>query len=101
MKSTTGANDVEAVAPSTVSSTEHEKEQTEEAVVSALATLGDAASKIDEEENEEFEIPQRFTKSGRKRAIPFPLKVSYLTPARLRSSLDDAVQIFSGCLGCA
>jgi len=29
-----------------------------------------------DEEEEEFVIPQRFTKSGRERAIPFPLKVS-------------------------
>lgn len=76
MTSTIDSKDDPALAPPTVSPTEHEKEQTENAVVSALATLGDAASKIDGEENEEFEIPQRFTKSGRKRAIPFPLKVS-------------------------
>ena len=30
------------------------------------------------EEEKEFKIPQRFTKSGRKRAVPFPLKVSSL-----------------------
>lgn len=28
-----------------------------------------------EEEEDDFEIPQRFTKSGRKRAVSFPLKV--------------------------
>jgi hypothetical protein len=28
-----------------------------------------------EETNEAFSIPQKFTKSGRKRAVPFPIKV--------------------------
>ncbi len=32
-------------------------------------------SQVDDK-SEDFEIPLRFTKSGRKRAIPFPLKVS-------------------------
>ena len=54
MTSTIESNDDPAVASPTVSPTEHEKEQTEDAVASALATLGDAASKIDGEENEEF-----------------------------------------------
>jgi hypothetical protein len=31
---------------------------------------------IETEDEEKFEIPQRFTKSGRKRAVSFPLKVS-------------------------
>jgi hypothetical protein len=31
------------------------------------------------EEEEELEIPQRFTKSGRKRAVSFPLKVGSRT----------------------
>lgn len=31
-----------------------------------------------EEEGDEFHIPQRFTKSGRKRAVPFPVKVRML-----------------------
>ena len=70
---TTGTRDV--VVPLAA---EQEKDQTVEAAVSALATLGDAASKIDGEDEEQFEIPQRFTKSGRKRAIPFPIKVSPL-----------------------
>ena len=30
------------------------------------------------EEQQDFTIPQRFTKSGRKRAVPFTIKVSYL-----------------------
>lgn len=30
------------------------------------------------EEDEHLVIPQRFTKSGRKRAVPFPLKVSVI-----------------------
>lgn len=29
-----------------------------------------------EEAEEDFDIPQRFTKSGRKKATPFPMKVS-------------------------
>ena len=29
-----------------------------------------------EDVGEDFDIPQRFTKSGRKKAIPFPIKVS-------------------------
>ena len=36
---------------------------------------------LDEDEGEssnEFTIPQKFTKSGRKRAVPFPIKVSSL-----------------------
>jgi hypothetical protein len=32
----------------------------------------------DASEDREFLIPQRFTKSGRKRAVPFPLKVSFV-----------------------
>lgn len=31
---------------------------------------------LEEEDEDDFEIPQRFTKSGRKRAVSFPLKVS-------------------------
>jgi hypothetical protein len=56
--------------------TEH-KEQ-EDTAASALSTMAAAAEKIeqDEEDDADFEIPLRFTKSGRKRAIPFPLKVS-------------------------
>ena len=33
-------------------------------------------NKEDEEDDGDFDIPERFTKSGRKRAVPFPLKVS-------------------------
>jgi hypothetical protein len=48
----------------------------------------------DETEHEEeettnskgFLIPQRFTKSGRKRAVPFPLKVSRKSSSKERSS---------------
>ena len=60
-----------------------EAEGSEETAASVLTSLGAAAPRLDEEGDEDdeeeqgdFEIPQRFTKSGRKRAIPFPLKVS-------------------------
>jgi hypothetical protein len=33
------------------------------------------AQEEEEDDEEEFEFEQRFTKSGRKRAVPFPLKV--------------------------
>lgn len=45
-----------------------------------------------EEEDKEFEIPQRFTRSGRKRATPFPLKVSFLTAASSPGSMFEARQ---------
>lgn len=35
----------------------------------------------DGEDEEDFEIPQRFTKSGRKKATPFPMKVGYNSSA--------------------
>lgn len=41
---------------------------------SALTSLVKPPSSGDGEE-EDFEIPQRFTKSGRKKATPFPMKV--------------------------
>jgi hypothetical protein len=47
------------------------------------STSGNDEERMDDEEEEEeecderdFEIPQRFTRSGRRRATPFPLKVS-------------------------
>jgi hypothetical protein len=55
-------------------------EKDEEAALSGLESLGAAAEAVEEAEyNEDFDIPQRFTKSGRKRAVPFPLKVSIYT----------------------
>jgi hypothetical protein len=42
---------------------------------SALTSLVKPPVGAIEEDTDEFEIPQRFTKSGRKKAIPFPLKV--------------------------
>jgi hypothetical protein len=53
-------------------------EEAEETVLSGLESLGAAAEAVEEAEDNEddFDIPQRFTKSGRKRAVPFPLKVS-------------------------
>lgn len=45
-----------------------------------LTNLGISSApedKVDEEEDD-FEIPQRYTKSGRKRAVSFPLKVCLL-----------------------
>lgn len=37
--------------------------------------LQDEVKKCNEEAEEEFQIPQRFTKSGRKRAVPFTIKL--------------------------
>mmetsp|Transcript_117818 Transcript_117818/g.175995 ORF Transcript_117818/g.175995 Transcript_117818/m.175995 type:complete len:323 (-) Transcript_117818:142-1110(-) len=48
--------------------------ESEEAAVSALTSLVSSTNKADNDE-EDFEIPQRFTKSGRKRAVPFPMKL--------------------------
>jgi hypothetical protein len=56
--------------------------ESEEAAATALTSLVSAAKRTNEdddsEEHGEFEIPQRFTKSGRKRAVPFPMKVRLL-----------------------
>jgi hypothetical protein len=64
-------------------SKEQEIKQTEKAneiALSGLESLGAAAEAVEEaEDSEDFDIPQRFTKSGRKRAVPFPLKVSVYT----------------------
>lgn len=51
---------------------------TEEAAsaLTALHSLSEANPNEEEVNNkEDFLIPQRFTKSGRKKAVPFPLKV--------------------------
>jgi hypothetical protein len=42
---------------------------------SASSPLDETESIQNEEEEKEFEIPQKLTKSGRKRAVPFTLKV--------------------------
>jgi hypothetical protein len=51
---------------------------TEEAVSALTALHSLSEAKPNEEQvndKEHFLIPQRFTKSGRKKAVPFPLKV--------------------------
>ena len=48
---------------------------------SALAGLVKSQNVDDSNDEEDFEIPQRFTKSGRKKATPFPMKVSVLSHA--------------------
>ena len=50
------------------------EEATEEAA-SALTALSISSNGEEEYADESFEIPHRFTKSGRQRAVPFPLKV--------------------------
>jgi hypothetical protein len=55
-----------------------ESQEPEEAAATALTALGSAAPKPEEDgevDGKGLDIPQRFTKSGRKRAVPFPLKV--------------------------
>lgn len=69
-------------------STEQVIKQTEDSEtteLSGLESLGAAAEAVGEAEDNEddFDIPQRFTKSGRKRAVPFPLKVSIYTILRV------------------
>jgi hypothetical protein len=58
---------------------EMENQESEEAAATALTSLGASAPTKpddDDEDGKAFSIPQRFTKSGRKRAVPFALKVS-------------------------
>eukprot|EP00429_Kryptoperidinium_foliaceum_P023800 CAMPEP_0176131936 /NCGR_PEP_ID=MMETSP0120_2-20121206/66810_1 /TAXON_ID=160619 /ORGANISM="Kryptoperidinium foliaceum, Strain CCMP 1326" /LENGTH=304 /DNA_ID=CAMNT_0017467353 /DNA_START=118 /DNA_END=1032 /DNA_ORIENTATION=+ len=50
-----------------------DEEATEVAAV-ALTALS-ISSQADNDDEDGFEIPQRFTKSGRKRAVPFPVKL--------------------------
>ena len=48
-----------------------------EAAASALtALLIQSNVEMTDGEDSAFEIPERFTKSGRKKAVPFPVKVS-------------------------
>jgi len=42
---------------------------------SALTVLSGPPKEDEEIDDCEFEIPERFTKSGRKKAVPFPVKV--------------------------
>lgn len=77
--------------------TEKKDKGSEQEAAAALTSLvGGSPTHEDEDEDEEehqeegdgeakdFKIPQRFTKSGRKRAVPFPLKVSSLLSALIR-----------------
>ena len=50
-------------------------EEAAEAAATALTALSISPKADRGDAEESFEIPQRFTKSGRKRAVPFPLKV--------------------------
>jgi len=50
-------------------------EEATEAAATALTALSISSKADDGDAEESFEIPQRFTKSGRKRAVPFPLKL--------------------------
>ena len=60
-----------------------EEKQSKLTAAAALAGLVDSPSPQPEAQPEqkkqeaEFRIPQRFTRSGRKRAVSFPLKVSF------------------------
>ena len=66
------------------------KEPAEESKLTAAAVLAGlvespppakaAEEDQDETHSEEFHIPQRYTRSGRKRAVSFPLKVSDAIP---------------------
>lgn len=54
-----------------------------EAAASALTALSIHPKKQDEAEETPFEIPERFTKSGRRKAVPFPVKVKIQEAGRL------------------
>lgn len=66
--------------------TEHENDDDEEEDVEAVAE-GDI----------DFSVPQRFTKCGRKRAVPFPLKVRLHFRAR-QMSTANVLSLASTCL---
>jgi hypothetical protein len=51
-----------------------EQEEAEEDQESEKTAV-EALTSMTKEEAADFNIPQRFTKSGRKRAVPFPIKV--------------------------
>jgi hypothetical protein len=62
-----------------------------------------AHAPVDDTEEEDFDIPQRFTKSGRKKATPFPMKVCIFI-SLLRGSLSrfltpvDCIIVAEGAL---
>jgi hypothetical protein len=75
-----------SVDPSKIVTEDTEKSSSEMTAVAALSILVSSppSSPVDEtkrlhdkeeEEEKKFEIPQKLTKSGRKRAVPFTLKV--------------------------
>jgi hypothetical protein len=73
-----------SVDPSKIATENTKKSDSEMTAVAALSILvgSPASSPVDdkeriqdEEEEKEFEIPQKLTKTGRKRAVPFTLKV--------------------------
>jgi hypothetical protein len=47
-----------------------------------INTLGE------EEDDKEYEIPQRYTRSGRKRAVSFPMKVRRFNRTRIHGELN-------------
>lgn len=64
------------------SNRQEESQASEFTAASALACLaidreeyGETTNHHDDDGDEDFSIPQRFTKSGRKRAVPFTIKV--------------------------
>lgn len=61
----------------------------QEDAASALTNLQKAN---EDKDSNEFVIPQRFTKSGRKKAVPFPLKVS-IRPLLLHCSSESSPSI--------
>ena len=88
-----------------------EEEDTEvatEAAASALTALSIQSNmEMTDCEDSAFEIPERFTKSGRKKAVPFPVKVSkgyvdLYSTERLDCSLsdltDEILVCFVACL---
>jgi hypothetical protein len=73
-----------SVDPSKIVAEDTKKGDSEMTAIAALSILvgSPASSPVeetegmqDEEEEKKFEIPQKLTKSGRKRAVPFTLKV--------------------------
>jgi hypothetical protein len=83
-----------SVDPSKIVSEDTKKSDSEMAAVAALSILvgspasspvDDKGGTQDEEEEKEFEIPQRLTKTGRKRAVPFTLKVRTSLPRSERT----------------
>jgi hypothetical protein len=74
------------------SNRQEESQASEFTAASALACLaidrednGETRNDHDDDCDEDFSIPQRFTKSGRKRAVPFTIKVCCFVARRLCS----------------